>query len=160
MPLADFGKVTFTNAYATINGVTGPIDNWASYSINMQSGSHVEAVPSALSDSAATALPTGFADLNSGNASSFTVVNTAFSPARPDAARALAVAQVALRWGRRLEHGNELLALSLLDRISATRRLADSGHAGTFDDVLGEDDLLGNDWCDLLGVRAGAATRA
>ena len=51
LPLANFGTVTFTNAYATINGTTDPIDYWQSYAINMESGSRVEASTSALSDS-------------------------------------------------------------------------------------------------------------
>ena len=45
LPLANFGSVTFTNASATINGVTGPIDDsaWQSTAINMVSGYAVEA---------------------------------------------------------------------------------------------------------------------
>src|SRR5208337_4118244 len=41
--LANFGSVTFTNAYAVINGVSGPIDlsSWQSEAINMASSSGV-----------------------------------------------------------------------------------------------------------------------
>ena len=40
LPLANFGTVTFTNAYATINGTTGPVDNagWQLYSITCLPG--------------------------------------------------------------------------------------------------------------------------
>ena len=54
LPLADFGSATFTSAYATIGGTTGPINNWQSYSLNMESGSRLETSTSALSDSQAT----------------------------------------------------------------------------------------------------------
>lgn len=39
--IANFGSVTFTNASATINGVTGPINSasWQSQAINMESNS-------------------------------------------------------------------------------------------------------------------------
>jgi hypothetical protein len=71
LPLANFGTVKFINAYATVNGTTGPIDNagWQVYSINMESGSRVEDSTSALSDSGAV--------------SSFTVTYTATSPVTP-----------------------------------------------------------------------------
>jgi hypothetical protein len=54
LPLANFGSVTFTNATATIDGVTGPIDGskWQAASINMASGATLEASTSALTDSA------------------------------------------------------------------------------------------------------------
>ncbi len=52
LPLANFGTVTFTNAQATINGITGTISNgaWQNDAITMttQSGT-VKAQPSALS---------------------------------------------------------------------------------------------------------------
>jgi hypothetical protein len=79
LPLANFGTVTFSNAYATISGATGPIDNpgWQTYAINMESGSRVEAVTSALTDSAAPAGDTPYA----GEVSSFTdTYNAASSP--------------------------------------------------------------------------------
>ncbi len=38
LPLSDFTAVNFSRASATINGVTGPIDNWANASINMVAG--------------------------------------------------------------------------------------------------------------------------
>ncbi len=78
LPLANFGTVTFTNAYATIGGTTGPIDNWQSYSINMESRSQVEDSTSALSDTAAPSTD-GF----SGNVSSFTVTDNATTPVTP-----------------------------------------------------------------------------
>jgi hypothetical protein len=56
LALANFGTVTFTNAYATVNGTTGPIDNWQAYSMNMVFSSRgralTEASASSLSDSA------------------------------------------------------------------------------------------------------------
>ena len=56
LPLANFGSVTFTNASATINGTTGPINSssWQSASINMASGSTTEASTSALTDANST----------------------------------------------------------------------------------------------------------
>ena len=69
LPLANFGTVTFTNADATINGATDPINYWQSYAINMESGSRVEASTSALSDS--------------GTVSSFTVTYNATSTVTP-----------------------------------------------------------------------------
>jgi hypothetical protein len=55
LSLANFGSVTFTSATATINGKTGAIDNstWQATSINMASGSTLEASTSALTDSSA-----------------------------------------------------------------------------------------------------------
>ena len=84
LTLANFGTVKFTNAYATINGTTDPIDYWQSYSVNMESRSQVEASTGALTDTAATSLPTatttgGF----SGNVSSFTVTYNTTSPVTP-----------------------------------------------------------------------------
>jgi hypothetical protein len=82
LPLANFASVTFTNAYATINGTTGPIDNagWAAYSINMSSRSQLETSTSALSDSVvSSALPTGSAATYSGTVSGFTVTYSAAS---------------------------------------------------------------------------------
>ena len=84
LPLASFGTVTFTNAYATINGTTDPINYWQSYSINMESRSGVEDSTSALSDTAATSLPTATTTGGySGNVSSFTVTYNATSPVTP-----------------------------------------------------------------------------
>ena len=61
LPLANFGTATFTDAYATVNGTTGPIDSWQSYAINMASRSTTEASTSALTDSAtATGMASGF----------------------------------------------------------------------------------------------------
>jgi hypothetical protein len=56
LPLANFGSVAFTNASATINGVTGPIDDsaWQSTAINMVSGATTEASTSGLTDSNGT----------------------------------------------------------------------------------------------------------
>ena len=78
LPLANFGSVTFSNAYAAINGTTGPIDNpgWQAYAINMTSRSRVETSTSALSDSAAPAGDT----LYTGQVSSFTDTYNATSP--------------------------------------------------------------------------------
>ena len=52
LPLANFASVTFTNASATINGVTGPIDSsrWQETAINMVNSSVTEASTSALTD--------------------------------------------------------------------------------------------------------------
>ena len=74
LPLDNFGTVTFTNAYATINGTTGSIDNagWTVYSINMSSRSQLETSDSALTDSvASSALPTGTSASYSGTVSGF-----------------------------------------------------------------------------------------
>jgi hypothetical protein len=73
LPLANFGSATFTDAYATINGTTGPIDNsaWQSYSINLETRSQLMASTGSVSDSASTAY--------SGMASSFTVTYAASS---------------------------------------------------------------------------------
>jgi hypothetical protein len=73
LTLANFGTTTFTNAYATIAGVTGPIDNWQAYSIKLESRSTVLSSASSLTDSSATSLPTGTADTYAGDVSSFTV---------------------------------------------------------------------------------------
>ncbi len=56
LPLANFGSVTFTNASATINGVTGPIDNsgWQYKAINMGTSSVTEDSTSGLTDSGGT----------------------------------------------------------------------------------------------------------
>lgn len=51
LPLANFGSVTFTNAQATLNGVTGPISNWPYDAITMtDSTGSAKATPSALSN--------------------------------------------------------------------------------------------------------------
>ena len=73
LPLANFGTVTFTNAYATIGGTTGAIDNWQAYAINIATRSQVADTTSALTDSAGTGLPTGASGTYSGQVSSFTV---------------------------------------------------------------------------------------
>ena len=51
--LADFGSVTFTQASAVINGISGPINGakWQSAAIDMSSGGVVQATTSALADS-------------------------------------------------------------------------------------------------------------
>jgi hypothetical protein len=57
-PLANFGSVSFTNATATVNGVSGAIDNgaWQCARVNMiGTGGGVEASPSALTDATGTA---------------------------------------------------------------------------------------------------------
>jgi hypothetical protein len=53
LPLADFGTVSFSSCSATVNGVTGAIDNpaWQYDPITMASGGTVKAQPSALKDS-------------------------------------------------------------------------------------------------------------
>jgi hypothetical protein len=75
LPLANFGSVTFTNAYATINGTTGAIDNWQSHAINIESVFQVEATTGALTDTAAPS-----SDGFTGNVSSFTVTDGGSSP--------------------------------------------------------------------------------
>ena len=52
LPLANFGTVTITNASATLNGTTGPIDSsaWANASINMTSHGTTEASTGPLTD--------------------------------------------------------------------------------------------------------------
>ena len=67
LPLANFGTASFTNAYATIGGTTGAIDNWASYAINMQSRSSVVSTTGGLTDTSATGLSTGTGSTYSGN---------------------------------------------------------------------------------------------
>ena len=56
LPLADFSSVQFSNATATINGVTGAIDNsaWQSIAINMSEGRGLTATTSALTDTSGT----------------------------------------------------------------------------------------------------------
>lgn len=75
LPLANFGSTTFTDAYATINGTTGAIDNsaWQLYAINLQTRSQVMASTGSLSDVASTAAT------YTGMASSFTVTYAAAS---------------------------------------------------------------------------------
>jgi hypothetical protein len=61
LPLANFGAETFTAAYATINGVTGPIDGpWNFTALNMtsKSSSAVQASTSGLTDSHGGSHPT------------------------------------------------------------------------------------------------------
>ena len=83
LPLASFGSVTFVNAYTTINGTTGSIDNWQAYSINMAFSSRgrtlTEASASSLSDSAAISpLPTDISlKTYLGEVSSFRVTRSA-----------------------------------------------------------------------------------
>ncbi|MGA2255267.1 MAG: G1 family glutamic endopeptidase [Thermoguttaceae bacterium] len=70
VPLANFASVTFTNASATINGVTGPIDssNWEESAINIANSAQPETSTSGLIDA--------------GRASIFTVtyVNSGWTP--------------------------------------------------------------------------------
>ncbi len=49
-PLANFGTISFSNALATINGITGPINDsdWQSFRINMTNGISTEARTSSL----------------------------------------------------------------------------------------------------------------
>jgi hypothetical protein len=56
LPLANFGTAKFSNASATINGATGPIDSpsSANTAINMVSGGKTIATTSSLTDSGAT----------------------------------------------------------------------------------------------------------
>ena len=53
LPLADFGTVSFSNCSATVNGVTGAINNpaWQYDPITMTSGGVTKAQPSGLNDS-------------------------------------------------------------------------------------------------------------
>lgn len=53
LPLADFSTASFSNCTATVNGITGAVDNpnWQYDDITMASGSVVKALPSALTDS-------------------------------------------------------------------------------------------------------------
>src|SRR5262249_48351858 len=53
LPLANFGTVSFSGCSATVNGVSGAIDNpaWQYDAITMASGSTVKAQPSTLKDS-------------------------------------------------------------------------------------------------------------
>jgi hypothetical protein len=55
LPTAGFSPVTFTNASATINGKTGPIDapSWHATAIHAQSNAGVGALPTVLTDAAA-----------------------------------------------------------------------------------------------------------
>jgi hypothetical protein len=74
LPLSNFGSVTFTNAYATVNGTTGAIDNFKSYSINLVTGSQVNASTGPLSDSTpVNPVPTGTSSTYPGPVSKFTV---------------------------------------------------------------------------------------
>ena len=54
LPLANFSTVTFSNASATINGTTGPIDAFANAQIDMSNGRAQEDSTSAVSDSGST----------------------------------------------------------------------------------------------------------
>jgi hypothetical protein len=89
LPLASFAPVTFTNAYATVDGVTGAIDNWQAYSMNIAFSSRgrtqTEALVSSFSDlTAATPLPTATPlETYSGDVSSFTVTRSAAVVANP-----------------------------------------------------------------------------
>jgi hypothetical protein len=62
LPLANFGTVHFTNAQATINGTTGPIDSssWQNTSITMVSGSTTKATPSGLTDTTTSPVTSSF----------------------------------------------------------------------------------------------------
>ena len=88
-PLANYGTVTFTNAYATIDGTTAQIDNWPSSQLITYTTSWswadktlsktltFKSLPSGLTDSVATsALPTGSTNTYSGTVSGFTVYYT------------------------------------------------------------------------------------
>jgi hypothetical protein len=88
LPTANVSSVTFTNASATINGKTGPIDapSWQTTAIQAQSAAGLAAMPTALTDSgavlkgvstrqAATGTSVPFAAASQTNSSSsFTVV--------------------------------------------------------------------------------------
>ncbi|MGA2033989.1 MAG: G1 family glutamic endopeptidase, partial [Thermoguttaceae bacterium] len=75
LPLADFNSVTFSNATATINGITGPIDSasWFAVQINMVLGNTVQAATTTLTDSAGASsfavnyLPAGSTGSGSGS---------------------------------------------------------------------------------------------
>ena len=67
LPLADFNTVSFTNSWATINGVTGPINTWANDPITMEDGT-------------ATATPSGLTASGTGSAFSVTFSNGSATP--------------------------------------------------------------------------------
>ena len=79
--LANYGTVTFTNAYATIGGTTAQIDNWQSHVIKMAQINNASyslvSSTSGLTDSTATGLPTGSTGTYSGTVSSFTTTYSA-----------------------------------------------------------------------------------
>jgi len=56
LPLANFGTVAFTNASATIDGTTGPINDsaWRAAAINMSTGSGLEDSTSGLTNTGTT----------------------------------------------------------------------------------------------------------
>ncbi|MGO9112465.1 MAG: G1 family glutamic endopeptidase [Thermoguttaceae bacterium] len=71
LPLANFASVTFTNATATIKGVTGPIDssNWQESAINIANSALTETSTSGLTDAnGASAFTVAY--LNSGSMNS------------------------------------------------------------------------------------------
>ena len=79
LPLDNFGTVKFTNASATINGTTGPIDAWQSYAIDIGSYASVQDTTSALTDSNGTS---SFTVTHAGSGS---VAPTPTSPTTPTA---------------------------------------------------------------------------
>lgn len=56
LPLSNFSSMTFSEARATINGTTGPVDSaaWKAVQITLVSSSGVKSTPSALTDSGST----------------------------------------------------------------------------------------------------------
>jgi hypothetical protein len=73
LPLANFGSVQFTGATATINGVTGAIDNaaWQSTAINMGGYSSLSASTGTLTDTSSTsAFTVTYVASNSSNSTS------------------------------------------------------------------------------------------
>jgi hypothetical protein len=84
LPLANYGTVTFSNAYASIAGTTAQIDNWQSYAINMTSRGTVVSTTGGLADSTATSgLPTGSSSTYSGTVSGFSVSYGVTTPVTP-----------------------------------------------------------------------------
>ncbi|HTV46854.1 MAG TPA: G1 family glutamic endopeptidase [Phycisphaerae bacterium] len=63
LPLDNFGSVTFTDASATLNGVTGSISSFSNYDIDLEQPT-IDATPSALTD----------------DGTSFTITTSAVSP--------------------------------------------------------------------------------
>jgi hypothetical protein len=97
LPLASFGTVSFSNCTATINGVTGPIDNstWQPASINMAARSVTEDVCSGLTDSGgASAFTVTYKATASTNSSASWAASPQSSPMQVPSATAVPPAPV------------------------------------------------------------------
>jgi hypothetical protein len=79
LPLANFGKATFTGAKATVGGTTGPIDNTA------WSGAHVNQIDMVSYFGASEDTTSGLTDSGSPATSSFTVTYTTATATPPPA---------------------------------------------------------------------------